>query len=186
MKVFKNNAVYVQRDDLGFLHSSDLTIPASIFLKAYGEGVTIIDEGNRWDFIRFDEPSEVDFFRGLDWIIDWESVKDLSEEKVGELGQSVLEERNSLAQRFNGMNPEEQTENSDIPFKCTCLDHKIQSLVAVYNFKQGYLKMAFPGELESPTESAPTESVVIGPVIPRGKAPKPRWPFRRRKNPNEQ
>ena len=70
MKVFRDNAVYVQMYDLGFLHSSDLAIPASIFEKAYGEGVTIIDEGNRWYFIKFDKPSELEFFRGLDWIID--------------------------------------------------------------------------------------------------------------------
>ena len=48
MKIITNDAVYVQKNDLGFLSQSDVLIPASIFLEVFGKGVTIIDNNNRF------------------------------------------------------------------------------------------------------------------------------------------
>lgn len=78
MKVISKGNVYVQMQDMGYLNSSDVPIPASIFMKVFGKGVTIIDVHNRFDYVCFDEPHEIAYFKNLDFIIDYEEYKDLS------------------------------------------------------------------------------------------------------------
>ena len=66
MKIITNNSVYVQKNDFVYLNESDLSIPVSIFMKVFGKGVTIINDGNRYDFIKFDEESEIEYFKAID------------------------------------------------------------------------------------------------------------------------
>ena len=110
----------------------------------------------------------------------------MSVEKTAELVQDDLDTRNNPALSFNDMTPEEQAKNSDTDFKIQCLDHKINSLAAVINYKQGFLKMELPGESEAPTGLVPqSEPTVIGPVISRGRRPRWRWPFWKSKRSGE-
>ena len=48
MKIFRNDAVYVQKNDIAYLKNTDLSIPASIFMKVFGSGIVIIDDSNRY------------------------------------------------------------------------------------------------------------------------------------------
>lgn len=108
MKIITDNAVYVQKNDIAYLNQTDLAIPASIFMKVFGSGIVIIDDSNRYEFVEFDAPEEIEFFKGIDWMIDYNEVKDLSEEETITLGQSIAEEKNSIAQRFNSLTLEER------------------------------------------------------------------------------
>ena len=39
MKIITKNAVYIQKNDIAYLnHATDLPIPASIFVKVFGNG----------------------------------------------------------------------------------------------------------------------------------------------------
>ena len=98
MKIITNNSVFVQKNDIAYLNQSDLAIPASIFMKVFGSGVVIIDDSNRYDFVEFNAPEEIEFFKGIDWMIDYNQVKDLSEKETIALGQSIAEEKNEIAQ----------------------------------------------------------------------------------------
>ena len=64
MKIITNDAVYVQKNDMGFLNQTDLLIPVSVFLKVFGNGITIIDDSNRFEFIKFEDKEEIEFFIG--------------------------------------------------------------------------------------------------------------------------
>ena len=59
MKIITSEAIYVQKNDIGFLNQTDLAIPASIFLKVFGNGITIIDNSNRFEFVKFEEEREI-------------------------------------------------------------------------------------------------------------------------------
>lgn len=66
MKIITNDAVYVQMNDIAYLNSLDLPIPASIYMKAFGMGgIAIINDMNRYDFIKFEEKSEIQYFKIL-------------------------------------------------------------------------------------------------------------------------
>ena len=111
MKIITENAVYVQKNDLGFLNQTNLAIPASIFMKVFGNGITIIDDSNRYEFVRFEEESEIDFFKEQDWIVDYNSVKDLGEAEIKEIFDETVNQMDSIARKYNSMSAEEQRKN---------------------------------------------------------------------------
>lgn len=150
MKIITNNVAYVQKNDIVCLNQTDLVIPASIFMKVFGNGIVIIDDSNRYEFVEFDAPEEIEFFKGIDWMIDYNEVKDLSEEEIIVLGQSIAEEKNNIAQRFNSMTPEERKENMNMVSQCELLDFKMYSLRDVLWFKQGHIKMELPEGVDLP------------------------------------
>lgn len=150
MKIITENAVYVQKNDIAYLNQTDLAIPASIFMKVFGD-IFIVDDSNRYEFIEFDAPEEIDFFKAVDWMIDYNEVKALSEEEIISLGKSIIEEKNSIAQKFNFMALEERKRNMNMVSQCELLDFKMYSLRDVLWFKQGHIKMELPEGVEFPT-----------------------------------
>lgn len=117
-------------------------------MKVFGNGIVIIDDSNRYEFEKFEDDSEIEFFKGLDWIVDYNSVKDLSDDEIIELGQSIAQSRNQIAQQFNSMSENERKENFDMVTQCELLDFKICSLRDILWFKQGYLKMTLPEDVD--------------------------------------
>lgn len=66
MKILTNNSVYVQKNDIAYLYMSNLPISSSIFMKFFGNGATIVNDSNRYDFVKFNNQSEIEYFKGLD------------------------------------------------------------------------------------------------------------------------
>ncbi len=117
-------------------------------MKVFGSGVVIINNSNKYEFVKFDAPLEIEYFKGIDWMIDYNEVKDLSEEETIALGQSIAEEKNRIAQKFNSMSLKERNRNMDLVFQCELLDFKLCSLRDILFFKQGHIKMELP-EMEN-------------------------------------
>lgn len=144
MKVVTENAVYVQKGDINYLFHSDMSMPKSIFDKVYGQGIVIINNNNKNHFIEFNEPEEIEFLKGVDWIVDYNEIRDLSEEEIIALGQSIAEEKNTIANKYNAMSSEEQEENKNMELLCELLDYKMYTLRDILWFKQGHIKMKLP------------------------------------------
>ncbi len=150
MKIITDNAVYVQKEDISYLFHAELTMPESLCIKAFGNCLTIYDDNDRYEFIKFEAPREIEFFKGIDWIIDYNEVKDLSEEEIIAVAQSILEEKNNIAQIFNSMTSKEKQENMNMVSQCEFLDFKMDSLRNVLWFKQGHIKMQLPEDGDCP------------------------------------
>ena len=69
-----------------YLNQSDMPIPASIYTKVF-TGITIVDDSNRFDFVSFDKEHEVKFFRELEFVIDYDQYKDLTDEQMEEFSK---------------------------------------------------------------------------------------------------
>lgn len=149
MKIFTGNAVFIQKNDMAYLNRSDLPIPASIFMKFFGSGVTIIDDSNRYEFVKFEEDDEIEFFRGVDWILDYDDVKDLTRQQIIEFGQCISEEKNKIASQYNAMSNEDKIINMYMVEECELLDYKMLSLRDYLWCKEGKLQFAWPKELKS-------------------------------------
>ena len=150
MKIFKDNAVFVQKNDIGFLSESDLSIPYSIFMKVFEDGITVIDDSNRFQFVKFDDELEVDFFRKLDWIIDYNLVKDLSEKQIKSMMNDVLKDKRKLVLIFINMTDEQRKLNSQIVDEWFKLEYKYFSLEDILKFKKGHIKMLLPEGVSYP------------------------------------
>ena len=153
MKIFKDNSVYVQKNDLAYLSTFDISIPASIYIKFIGSSFTFVDDTNRYEFIRYDEESEVEFFRNLDFIVDYNETKDLDDKDIMDVAMSVKHKQNDIAETFNSMSKEEKEENQHMVVEHQKLDYKFESLRDILWFKQGHIKMVLPEGVDYPAGS---------------------------------
>ena len=148
MKIIMNDCVYVQKNDLIYLWNHEQEILSSIFMKVFGNGIVVVNDSNRYDFVKFDDPNEIKYFRNLDWIVDYNSVKDLSEEEFIKLGEEIALEMNVLANKFNEMSEIESIKHLDIVDTHGKLEFKMSSLRDILWFKQGYIKMTLPDDVD--------------------------------------
>lgn len=147
MKIFnKENEiekVYVQMNDIMMLNQTDLTIPATIYLKIFN-GIVIVDDSNRMNFVEFTDPKEIEFFKKLDWIIDYKEFRDLSEDEIIAKRQEIANELNEIANEYNNMSDEEKKENQHLPMKHELLKYKFHYFAEILWIKQGHIQMPFP------------------------------------------
>ena len=150
MKIVTNTAVYVQKDDMIALNETNLPIPTSIFNKVWGVGITIINGTNRYEFIKFEEEHEIEYFKELDWIVDYNELKDLDESEFIALGEKAAQEQKEIAEKYNFMTKEEQNKNQDLVSRHEMLTFKIYSIRDVLWFKQGHIRFELPEGVEYP------------------------------------
>lgn len=153
MKLFniENNqeVVYVQMNDLAYLMHSDEEIPAVIVTKVFGNGVVIIDNRNRDEFVRFDNPIAVNYFKKADWIPDFKFYYKLSEEDLISYGQDVVDEMNKIADEFNAIPDEERKDHMDLRNKHDLLEYKFASLPRILKYKKGLEEIPFPEVIDN-------------------------------------
>lgn len=146
MKIIDKDCVYVQKKDLLFLYKMTFFVPSSIFIKIFKNSFKI-DDNTKNDFIKIDEPEQIEFIKKIDWVIDYNEIKDKSLEEVLNLCQNVALERNELASRFDFVS-EEECEYIDN--QCEILDYKIYSLREILWFKQGHVHINLPQGIDYP------------------------------------
>lgn len=150
MKIFhkENNrtVVYVQMQDLMFIvHDlDDIAIPASIMNYFFSKGFVIVNDSNRFDFVKFDKEPEVAFFKTLNFIIDYNDYKDLTDEQFQERFKSVVGEYNSLAKKWNKMPETEREKNINLLVSIQKLEHTIKFIHELYDLKHGNSSMTLP------------------------------------------
>ena len=154
MKVFHTEngkeIVYVQMQDIMYLsNETDIPIPATIFTKVF-TGVTIVDDSNRFEFVRFDEEREVKFFKGLKFIIDFDQYKEYSDEQLEEEVKRLATQANEVAEKWNGMTAEERKQNACFYDDHRNLGYMINFLSEIYAVKHGKKTMPFPDFVKLP------------------------------------
>jgi len=149
MKIFNKEdgkeIVYVQKNDIAYHNNIEEKIPASIYLKMYSHTeITIIADDNRMDFVSFDEPNEIEFFKKADYILDWNEYQKLSEEQLKEKYQEMLEQKNEKAETFIAMSNEDKEQNQHIIQECENLDYMMKYVQEFYWIKTEQKTMPFP------------------------------------------
>ena len=103
MKVFKNGKVYVQNEDLILILRSGELMPTSVLEKFYGNGPVIIVQDNMEDYVEFEETDQVEFFKRLDWIVDYDEVKNLSLEELEKLYDATKDEMVKIRNKYSDL-----------------------------------------------------------------------------------
>lgn len=147
MKIITDDAAYVQKNDIAYLNQTDLDIPASIYLKACETGTFIVDDSNRYEFIRFNKSDEIQFFKNQDWILDYNQVKDMTEDELIEYGERIITQYNELAETFNALSEQERMQNIELDMQCDLLGFKLFSLHDFIFYRKGLLEMQLPSGL---------------------------------------
>ncbi len=153
MKLFHTEngkeTVYVQMQDIMQLNQSDMPIPESIYTKVF-TGITIVNDSNRFDFVSFDEAHEVKFFRELEFVIDYDQYKELTDEQLGEKGQKLVMKANEIAEKWNSMSSDEREQNSNLFQEHENIEYMLNFLSEIYAIKHGKRSMPFPDFVKLP------------------------------------
>lgn len=146
MKLFVNNKVYVQKNDLAYFMrgTEGISIPSSIIDKVFGQVFIVTDE-NRYEFVEFSSPEEIDFFKKCDWMVDYNLFDGMTENQIVEYGCQINAEINKIATSFNEL-PEKERERQYIQAstKIELLEFKMWSVRDILWHKQGHLKFTLP------------------------------------------
>ena len=157
MKLFHTEngkeTVYVQMQDIMYLlNETDMPIPATI-LKNFFIGVTIVTDKNRFDFVRFEDEHEVEFFKKIEFIIDFDQYKGLTEKQIESEAQKLIIKANKIAEKWNHMTLEEKNKNRALYEEHCNISYMVKFLSEIYNVKQGKKDMPFPKFVELPKKT---------------------------------
>lgn len=150
MKIFVNDKVYVQKNDLAYLMrgAEDISIPISIINKVFGDIFIVTDE-NRYEFIEFSSSEEISFFRKCDWMIDYNFFDSMTEQEIIECYNQINNERNKIANSFNALSEQEREEKYvQVSTKIELLEFKMLSARDILWHRQGKLKFDLPIETD--------------------------------------
>lgn len=145
MKVFKNGKVYVQNEDLILILRSGELMPTSVLEKFYGNGPVIIVQDNMEDYVEFEETDQVEFFKRLDWIVDYDEVKNLSTEELEKIINDVRDEMVKIRNKYSDLSQNDDCYEKD-SIRFELLGNKLYSLSKIQYFKSHNLKLALPNE----------------------------------------
>lgn len=151
MKIVMSDKVYVQRNDLAYLMKSceGKEIPASVINKVFST-IFICNESNRYEFLEFSDPIEIEFFKNLEYSVDYMELRDKCIDEIIELGVSISEKMNEIAKKFNELDEIEKAKNLNLIDEHELLEFKMYSLRDVAWLKQGKLKMKLPKDAKEP------------------------------------
>lgn len=141
MKIISGNKVYVQNIDISRLLQMvaglGISCPEGVLNQIYAEWF-ICGPDNQYEFKEYEGKEIVDLFSKLDYIIDYDSIKDLSDDELMTLGDEICTKRNELARKYNYLtfNDIKDVNVQRLYYEIKQLDYKLQSLSRFYGSKK--------------------------------------------------
>lgn len=149
MKIIRENEAYVQLDDMTTIMEAPNHVPISILEEVFNVGAVVVTDFNRFQFVRFTEPEQIEFLKGLDYLVDYEEVKGLeTKDDYIALGREIESEKRHLAETFCSLCDAEKEANKEMLAQCNLLERKLNSLRNVLWFNQGKIPMSLPDGTE--------------------------------------
>lgn len=150
MKIIMNDCVYVQKHDLKHCCMYMWNREPTLFFKVFRKDIIMVNDSNRYEFVKFDDYDVIEYFKNLDWIVDYNSVKDLNKIGFVTLGEEIVIEMQKLSNKLNAMSKEELENHLDMVTEYEKLEYKMCSLRDIIWYKQGKIKMTLPEGVEYP------------------------------------
>jgi len=172
MKIILKNKVYVQRCDLinlAYIVSMlSIPCPCDIFEKLYGP-IFICDGTNKYEFLEFKGSEAVEFFRSLDYIVDYDELKTKSDEDLADYANSIDKEVETIIDEFNAK-PEserrEEYERTDALINSKKL--KIYGIRDFMQYRKGDIVFDLPKTIsEKSTEKKSGAKVFVNKIFKR-------------------
>ena len=139
MKLIRDNMVSVQKRDLDALTASKNQMPIFILLERYNQ---LSNEENPFDWISYHEPEAIEFFKHVDWILDYDYVKTLKEKDIIGLFKKVMRRKNSIKKQYPYIDEKEEKEK--VMEEYTLLEYQENALLTILLWKQEKFDMPIP------------------------------------------
>ena len=131
MKIICDNGIYVQKKDIAFVINN----------TENGDHLKLINinDENIYEFELFSSPKDIEFFSNLDFIVNYDDIKNIDEDDVIKLIQKANLEKIKMENTDS-----EKSNKNDILKQ----EYKIYSLRDALWFKQKYLKFELPDNID--------------------------------------
>lgn len=149
MKIYdkETNKIFVQKSNIVLLSHSYVGIPKSIINKVYG-GITIITNNNKFEFMEFNEPDEIEFFRKLDWIPEYCDYRDLTEKQILSCVEKINKEKDNMFIDYDKLKKKDLVKMKKLFSIYDLLELKTYSITEILLNNQGLNVIPFPEEVE--------------------------------------
>lgn len=172
MKIILKNKVYVQRCDLinlSYIVSMlSIPCPCDVFEKLYVP-IFICDGTNKYEFLEFKGSEVVNFFKELDYIVDYDELKTKSDVDLIEYGKSIDKEIDVIIDEFNSK-PEVERRN-EYERTDAIINSKKLKLYAIRDFmlyRKGDIVFELPKTIsEKSTEKKSGVKVLVNKIFKR-------------------
>ena len=145
MKIYYNNKIYVQVIDLMWLRTLNINIPYVIREPLVVTSYKLINgKIKNSDFICFDDEKIIKYFYELDFIIDYDSVKDLSLYKLILYSNNIKSECNNFIKTYNKMDYYDKIRNANLKDDINYLNIKWFNIRDYILYRIGIIKYDLP------------------------------------------
>ena len=122
MKIIIDNAIYIQKCDI---INIDNEVPPTILSRIFEDNsdlndLRLVGDHNKFDFIKFEDKTEVEYFKNAEWILDYNLVKNLDEQQLLQLYNTLNEEYKKFKTNNN-----KNSESTILLSKIVSLSHYI-------------------------------------------------------------
>lgn len=132
MKVVIRNSFYVQKKDILFLKLIGVLLPQTVF-----DEVMVNNFKNGNEFIKIDSIEGIEFFKNLDFIVDYDLYKDITLEDYEKMDLDISLLLEQIESSFNAMSELEAMENLYLVEEVEKLEYKREELMNILRFRHG-------------------------------------------------
>ena len=130
MKIIIDNAIYIQKCDI---INIDNEVPPTILSRIFEDNsdlndLRLVGDHNKFDFIKFEDKTEVEYFKNAEWILDYNLVKNLDEQQLLQLYNTLNEEYKKFKTNNN-----KNSESTILLSKIVSLSHYICFIQGKYS-----------------------------------------------------
>ena len=157
MKLFNiengKEKVYVQYQDLMEIINGEMGnngFPASLMDKLFASGQPLfVSDHNRWDFVEFDKPADIEYFRSQKWILDIKEYRGLSFEGMQAKSGELVDKHNALCVELKDLSEEELDGRKEDVADVIAYRNIYHTLPELSHVLRGLKKMNFPVVVDS-------------------------------------
>ena len=148
MKLFHEEygkeVAYVQIQDIMYLtYQTIIPKSSSVFSKVF-TNFSIIDNSNRFNFIRLTDEDEIKFFKEADFIINYDDYKFLTDEQIKKHIEELQNKVQQTVKKYNHMILEYREENNFLFYQYRNFKYIIKILFEILDIRHGTRSMPFP------------------------------------------
>ena len=165
MKIIREDRAYVQYCDIALLMNAlcclKISCPSSVIDTCFKDCFVCMDS-NQYCFMEFKDKAAIKFWMDLDYVIDYDTYKDLSKEEIIKVGESKLEERKRLISSFNSMSKEKRKKHYDeVATKCDLLLYQAYEFRHLLEFRDGHIKYPLPEGVDEVVHPSKAKKLIL-------------------------
>ena len=145
MKINYSNKIYIQVIDLMWLNTLNIDMPSVVRKSIFNISYRLINNSiSNTDFIYFEDNEIIKYFNNLDWIIDYDEVKDLSLYELTVYRNNVKKECNNLIKKYNRMDYYDKLKNWLLRDRINYLNIKWLNIRDFILYRMGIIRYELP------------------------------------------